>query len=498
MSKELTDFSRTCIPYNGPSSRIVSVRFIIHKVGHAFLRPNEIHDVAYFSSMNDLKSSQTEPGVKRALILGGGFAGLNAALELGGVQGIEVTLVDRHNYHLFQPLLYQVAMAGLSPADIAMPIRSRLSRYQNTRVLLGEAQTIDLASQKVKFDFGELSYDYLVMACGANHSYFGHPEWEEYALGLKNISQATEIRKRVLSAFESAERISDSDEQKKYMTFVIVGGGPTGVELAGAIGEMSRFTLSKDFRHINPSQTRVILVEAGPRILPMFSEQQSDRAARDLENLGVQIWTSTVVTDINEEGVELGEERVNAATVLWAAGVEASGLGQSGGMPVDNRGRVIVEPDLSVEGYPNVFVAGDQSNFSHQTGQPLPGTAPVALQQGRYIGKTIRQELKGKPRSQYYFFDKGQMATIGRSKAIVEVGRFKFAGFFAWIVWLVIHVFYLTGFKNRMLVVMQWGWSYLTFRRGARLIVDRDGDPDSSKTHESEAEEPEVFVPSDH
>ena len=447
--------------------------------------------------MNNLQSSNEGPELKQALIIGGGFAGLNAALQLGGVQGIEVTLVDRHNYHLFQPLLYQVAMAGLSPADIAMPIRSRLSRYQNTSVLLGEAQKIDLAGQKVKFDFGELSYDYLVLACGANHSYFGHNEWEQYAPGLKTISQATEIRKRVLSAFESAERISNSDEQKKYMTFVIVGGGPTGVELAGAIGEMSRFTLSKDFRHINPSQTRVILVEAGPRILPMFSEQQSDRAARDLENLGVQIWTSSVVTHINEEGVELGEERINAATVLWAAGVEASELGKSGGMPVDNRGRVIVEPDLSLEGYPNVFVAGDQASFTHQTGKALPGTAPVALQQGRYIGKTIRQELRGKPRSQYCFHDKGQMATIGRSRAIVEVGRFKFAGFFAWVVWLVIHVFYLTGFKNRVLVVMQWAWSYLTFRRGARLIVDRDWNPDSSNAIKLEAEEPENSVSSD-
>ncbi|MDF1743971.1 MAG: NAD(P)/FAD-dependent oxidoreductase, partial [Gimesia sp.] len=424
--------------------------------------------------MKDLQSSKKGSETKQVLILGGGFAGLNAALELGGVQGMEITLVDRQNYHLFQPLLYQVAMAGLSPADIAMPIRSRLSRYQNTSVLLGEAQKIDLAGQKVKFDFGELSYDYLVLACGANHSYFGHNEWEQYAPGLKTISQATEIRKRVLSAFESAERISNSDEQKKYMTFVIVGGGPTGVELAGAIGEMSRFNHSRDFRHINPSQTRVILVEAGPRILPMFSEQQSDRAARDLENLGVQIWTSSVVTNINEEGVELGEERISAATVLWAAGVEASELGKSGGMPVDNRGRVIVEPDLSLEGYPNVFVAGDQASFTHQTGEPLPGTAPVALQQGKYIGKTIRQELKGKPRSNYYFHDKGQMATIGRSRAIVEIGRFKIAGFIAWVVWLVVHIFYLTGFKNRILVVMQWAWSYLSFRRGARLIVDRD------------------------
>lgn len=448
--------------------------------------------------MNTLQNPRRKSDTRRVLIIGGGFAGLNAALELGGVAGVEVTLVDRHNYHLFQPLLYQVAMAGLSPADIATPIRSLLSTYRNTSVLLGEAESIDLPGQKVKFDFGELEFDYLVLACGATHSYFGHNEWEKYAPGLKTISQATEIRKRVLSAFEHAERVTDPDEQKKYLTYVIVGGGPTGVELAGAIGEMSRFTLSRDFRRINPSHTRVILVEAGPRILPMFSEQQSNRAARDLEKLGVQIWTSSVVTNINDEGVELGEERIRAATVLWAAGVEASELGQAGGMHVDNRGRVLVEPDLSLEGYPNVFVAGDQASYTHQTGSPLPGTAPVALQQGRFIGKTIRSEVKGKPRSKFRFRDKGQMATIGRSRAIVEMGRLKLAGFFAWVVWLVVHVFYLTGFKNRVLVVMQWAWSYLSFRRGARLIVDRGWSPAEEQESVKETEEEEVTVPSEH
>jgi len=448
--------------------------------------------------MNNIQSPGDGAETKRILIIGGGFAGLNAALELGGVQGIEVTLVDRHNYHLFQPLLYQVAMAGLSPADIATPIRSLLSTYRNTSVLLGEAESIDLPGQKVKFDFGELPYDYLVLACGATHSYFGHNEWEQYAPGLKNISQATEIRKRVLSAFEHAERITDPDEQKKYLTYVIVGGGPTGVELAGAIGEMSRFTLSKDFRRINPSHTRVILVEAGPRILPMFSEQQANRAARDLENLGVQIWTSSMVTNINEEGVELGSERIRAATVLWAAGVEASPLGNSGGMHVDNRGRVIVEPDLSLQGYENVFVAGDQASFTHQTGKPLPGTAPVALQQGKFIGRTIREELKGKPRSKFHFRDKGQMATIGRSRGIVEIGRFKLSGFLAWVVWLVVHIFYLTGFKNRVLVVMQWGWSYLSFRRGARLIVGKEWDPPTEQKPVSEPEDQDVPVSSEH
>lgn len=411
---------------------------------------------------------------RKVLIIGGGFAGLNAAKVLGNKRDIEVTLVDRQNHHLFQPLLYQVAMAGLSPADIAAPIRGMLSKYRNIRVLQGEARRIKIAESVVDFDIGELPYEDLLVACGATHSYFGHREWEEFAPGLKTIAQATEIRRRVLSAFERAERISNIETQKSCLTFVIVGGGPTGVELAGAIGEMSRYTLAKDFRRINPRLTRVILVEAGPRILPTFSEEQAGRAARDLERLGVQIWTSSVVTRVDESGVELGREKIHAATVLWAAGTEASELGQLSEIPTDNRGRIIVEPDLSLPGHPHVFIAGDQACFTHQTGRPLPGTAPVAIQQGRFIGKTILQDLKGQPRTQFHFKDKGQMATIGRSRAIVETGRFKFGGWFAWLTWLVVHIYYLTGFKNRLFVVMQWAWSYMTFRRGARLIVEKE------------------------
>ncbi len=419
-------------------------------------------------------SGKTANMATQVLIIGGGFAGLNAAKQLGGVQGVEVTLVDRQNYHLFQPLLYQVAMAGLSPADIAAPIRSLVSAYQNIRVLQGEARSLDLERSAVDFTFGELSYDYLVVACGAAHSYFGHNEWQEFAPGLKTLPQATEIRRRVLSAFEQAERIEQPDEQKKYLTFVVVGGGPTGVELAGAIGEMSRFTLARDFRHINPRSTRVILIEAGPRILPMFSVAQANRAARDLETLGVQIWTSTGVTKVDADGVDMGQERIETATVLWAAGTEAVEIPSAAHIELDNRGRVVVESDLSIAGYPHVFCAGDQSCFLHQTGKPLPGTAPVALQQGRFIGKTIRDEVAGKPRSEFRFHDKGQMATIGRSRAVVEVGRFKLAGWFAWLAWLIVHIYYLTGFKNRFIVVLNWAWSYMTFRRGARLIVDRE------------------------
>lgn len=408
------------------------------------------------------------------VIIGGGFAGLNLAKGLGGVPDIEVTLVDRTNHHLFQPLLYQVAMAGLSPADIASPIRGLLSRYRNIRVLLGEVQSVDLNQNVVVADICEIPFDYLVLACGARHSYFGHDEWEEYAPGLKTLEQATEIRRRVLSAYEEAERSNSAEDRKRLLTFVVVGGGPTGVELAGAIGEMSRFTLAKDFRKIDAKLARVILLEAGPRILPSFSEQQAARATRDLEHLGVQVWTGSAVTKIDAGGVEIGGERIVSATVLWAAGVKASSIGQAAGLDVDRQGRVVVEPDLSVKEHRNVFVAGDQACFTHQTGKPLPGTAPVAMQQGRYLARLIRGELAGKPRQPFHFTDKGQMATIGRSRAIVEVGRFKIAGFFAWLTWLVVHIYYLAGFPNRLLVVLQWAWSYLSFRRGARLIVTKE------------------------
>ncbi len=412
--------------------------------------------------------------MSHVLIIGGGFAGLNAAKGLGGLRGVEVTLVDRSNHHLFQPLLYQVAMAGLSPADIAAPIRSMLSRYRNIRVLQGEVHSLDLNRKLAVADFGEVAFDYLILACGVRHSYFGHDEWEEHAPGLKNLEQATEIRRRVLAAYEQAERSKSLDDRKRFLTFVIVGGGPTGVELAGAIGEMSRFTLAKDFRNIDSTQARVILLEAGQRILPMFSEQSAARAARDLEHLGVQVWTTSAVTKIDADGVEIDTERIRAATVLWAAGVQASSLGQATEMEFDRQGRVLVEPDLSVKRHPNVFVAGDQASFTHQTGRPLPGTAPVAMQQGQYLAQTIRGDLANKPRQSFHFADKGQMATIGRSRAIVEIGRLKLAGFAAWVLWLVVHIYYLTGFRNRLLVVLQWAWSYLTFRRGARLIVSKE------------------------
>jgi NADH dehydrogenase len=409
--------------------------------------------------------------MSRVVIVGAGFAGLNAAKVLGGVTGIDVLLLDRRNHHLFSPLLYQVAMAGLSPADIAAPIRSMLSEYKNVRVLLAEVSAVDPGRSVLQTDIGEVPYDYLLLCSGATQSYFGHDEWQKYAPSLKTLEDATAIRAEVLLAFEEAERIADNEERKKFLTFVVVGGGPTGVELAGAIGEMSRFTLARDFKSIDASSARVFLIEAGPRILSSFSEDLAARAVRDLENLGVQVRASSLVTAIDADGVEIGKERLRAGTVLWAAGVTASPVGKTLGVQVDRQGRVVVEPDLSVKGHPNIFAAGDLALFTHQTGSGLPGTAPVAMQQGRYVGETILADQRGEPRRPFHFVDKGQMATIGRSRAITEIGRLKFTGFAAWLVWLAVHIYYLAGFRNRLFVVLQWAWSYLTFGRGARLIV---------------------------
>lgn len=408
------------------------------------------------------------------VIVGGGFAGLSAAKRLAKEKQVRITLVDRRNHHLFQPLLYQVAMAGLSPADIAAPIRSIVSGLKNVRVVCSEVHAVDAENSTLMTSSGPISYDYLLLACGALHSYFGNNHWEPHAPGLKTIEQATEIRRRVLSAFECAELTNGGDEQRRQLTFVVVGGGPTGVELAGAIGEMSRFTLSRDFRNIDSTLARVILIEAGPRILPMFSEKLSSKAMRDLEHLGVQTWTNSLVTNIDADGVDISGERIRAATVLWAAGVKAAELGGQSGLVCDRAGRVVVGRDLSIPQHPNVFVAGDQCAFiDPKTNRQLPGMAPVAVQQGRFVADTIRRDLRQESRAEFEFYDKGQMATIGRSRAIAEVGKWEFTGLFAWLVWLLVHILYLTGFKNRVFVVLSWGWSFFTFRRGARLIVNK-------------------------
>lgn len=412
--------------------------------------------------------------LKQVLIVGGGFAGLNAAKALARERRVSVTLLDRRNHHLFQPLLYQVAMAGLSPADIAAPIRNVLSKQKNLRVVCGELQQVMPERNEVQTDFGTLKFDYLLLACGAMHSYFGNDQWERFAPGLKTLEQATEIRRRVLEAFEKAELTNDPDERRKLLTFVVVGAGPTGVELAGAIGEMSRFTLAKDFRNIDSKQARVMLIEAGPRILPMFSEKLASRAMRDLEHLGVQTWTSSRVTAISPAGVELSGEQIAAATVLWAAGVKASEIGEQSRFDCDPQGRIMVQSDLSIAQYPHILVAGDQCCFLSSEGRPLPGVAPVAVQQGRHFAKVVRCDLNGHPRPDFTYFDKGQMATIGRSRAIAEVRQFRMAGFFAWVAWLVVHIYFLTGFRNRLFVILSWAWSFLTFRRGARLILAKD------------------------
>jgi NADH dehydrogenase len=411
---------------------------------------------------------------KHVVIVGGGFAGLNAAKVLGNRAGVQVTLVDRHNHHLFQPLLYQVATAALSPAEIAAPIRHILAKYRNITVLQDEVTAIDLVAHRMIARECTLNYDYLLLACGARHSYFGHDEWEEFAPGLKTIEQATEIRRRVLTAFEAAERTANPSEQRRHLTFVIVGGGPTGVELAGAIGEMSRYTLAQDFRNINSKLARIILIEAGPRILPSFDEALAGEATRDLEQLGVQVWTASPVTGMDRDGVQVGRERVEASTILWAAGVTAESLGRQLGVPTDRLGRLLVESDLSLPNHPEVFAAGDQACFTHGRTAPLPGLAPVALQQGRAIAKNILREIAGLARQPFQYLDKGQLATIGRSKAIVEIGRLRFDGFLAWATWLVVHIYYLIGFENRLSVTMRWAWSFFNFRRGARLIVNKE------------------------
>jgi NADH:quinone reductase (non-electrogenic) len=429
--------------------------------------------------------------MKRVVIIGGGFAGINCARELGNKPDIKVALLDRRNYHLFQPLLYQVAMAGLSPCDIATPIRGLMSNYENVHVIHGDVTAIDVNSRVVHSSAGSYGYDYVVLATGAQHAYFGQEQWEQHAPGLKTLEQATEIRRRVLSAFERAECETDANRRRALLTFVVVGGGPTGVELAGAIGEMSRFTLAKDFRNIDPKLTRIVLVEAGSRILPAFDADLASRATRELEKLGVQLWTHARVTRISPRGVYVGEEHLSASTVLWAAGVQASHLGKDLQVPRDPQGRVMVGADLCIPERPEVFVVGDQAHCRPRGSErALPGVATVAIQQGLYVAQTILADGVGSPRRPFVFRDKGQMAAIGRRRAVMQRGRFRSAGVFAWLMWLLVHIYFLSGFKNRLFVLMQWSWSYLTFARGSRLIESRDWRSYTDPPQSSESAEP--------
>jgi NADH dehydrogenase len=409
---------------------------------------------------------------KHIVIVGGGFGGLEACKILAHTPGVKITLIDRRNHHLFQPLLYQVSMAGLSPADIATPIRAVVSSFKNTTVLLGEVKSVDSKANEIECDFGQVKFDYLILACGATHSYFGHDEWEDYAPGLKTLEQATEIRRRVLLSFEYAEREKDPAKRKELLTFVVVGGGATGVEIAGSLGEITRFTLDKDFDNIDPASTRIILIEAGDRILSGFDPSLSKRAMRDLEKLGVTVWTSKRVTKINSEGVFLGSEVIKSSTVIWAAGVKPAAINQTLGAPLDPVGRVIVNKDLSLPGSPNIFAVGDQVRFDDAKGEPLPGQAPAAMQQGRHAARNIIRLLSGGNSLPFKFLDKGQMATIGRRMAILQYKGLKLAGPMAWWGWVFVHIYYLIGFKNRLFVILQWALAYMTWRRGARIVTN--------------------------
>ncbi|HEX7046910.1 MAG TPA: NAD(P)/FAD-dependent oxidoreductase [Gammaproteobacteria bacterium] len=412
--------------------------------------------------------------VLHVVIAGAGFAGLNAAKVLARERKVRLTIIDRTNHHLFQPLLYQVSMAELNPSDIATPIRAFFRRRKNVEVVMGEVTRVDPDARCLHTTAGLLEYDYLVLATGSRHMYFGHDEWEAFAPGLKTLEQATEIRRRVLLAFEKAERAASPEALSQPLTFVIVGGGPTGVELAGAIGEMARHSLRREFRKIDPRATRVILLEGGNRILAGFHPDLIARAMRDLEALGVEVRLNTMVTEIDADGVRAGDERIAASTVLWAAGVAPSSLGRQLGVACDRGGRVVVEPDLSVPGHPEIFVAGDLAHVANEDGEPLPGVGGVALQEGVFIGKLLRRELRGAAsRKHFRYHDKGSMATIGHNKAIAEIGRLRLGGYPAWLAWVFIHIYYLTGFHNRVFVMLQWAWAYFTRRRNMRLILGK-------------------------
>jgi len=403
------------------------------------------------------------------VIIGAGFGGLSAARALGRA-AVRVTVIDRRNHHLFQPLLYQVATAALSPGDIAYPIRAILRHQENVQVLLAEAERIDLPAREIVLTDGRIAYDYLILATGARHAYFGHEEWEPLAPGLKSLEDALEIRRRILLAFERAERETDPKHRSALLTFVLVGGGPTGAELAGAIAEISRRVLVADFRAIDPREARIVLVEAGPRILPTFPETLSARARRDLEGMGVEVRTGAPVTSIGPGFVEFAGERIAAETVLWTAGVAASRLAKSLGVPLDAAGRVPVEPDLSLQGHPEIFVIGDVTAF-RQGGKPLPGVAQVAIQQGRHAARNILRDAAGEPRAPFRYRDPGNLAVLGRASAVADLGRIRLSGFVAWLFWSFVHILYLIGFRNRLIVFVEWAWAYASDQRGARLIT---------------------------
>jgi NADH:ubiquinone reductase (H+-translocating) len=411
---------------------------------------------------------------KVVVVVGAGFAGLNAAKRLANRENLRVILVDHRNHHLFQPLLYQVATAGLNPADIAVPIRVQFRHATNVEIHLGHVKGVNLERQTVSGEGHEIPFDYLILACGARHSYFGHPEWEEFAPGLKTLEQATEMRRRMLIAFERAENELNPDAQQAYLTFVVVGGGPTGVELAGAIADISRTAMRGDFRRIDPAKSHIVLVEAAPRVLTSFSEDISERARRDLVELGVEVRTNAKVESIDGDGVSIAGQKLSARTVFWAAGVQAERLQIVPAIETDRAGRIKVNNDCAVPGHPNVFVTGDMAAFETAAGTLLPGVAPAAIQTGEHAAEMILRDVVGEPRFPFRYRDKGQLATIGKSRAVAQIGRVTFTGRLAWLTWLLVHVFSLIGFRNRVAVLFGWAWAYMFSRREARLITERE------------------------
>lgn len=412
---------------------------------------------------------------KHIVIIGGGFGGINAARELKKTDA-DITIIDRTNHHLFQPLLYQVATAALSPGDIAVPIRSVLRKKPGLKVVYGTVTGINKDEQVVELEDGErISFDYLILAPGAQYHYFGNDHWKAYAPGLKTIRNALDIREKILLSLEQADRIDDPGLREPWLTFVIIGGGPTGVEMAGAIAEIAKHSMMADYDTFTPNETRIFLVEAGPKILSGYPDSLSERARQKLENMGVRVLTQTPVTGIDENRVWFKDGSIETPNIIWAAGVAASPLMDTLETEQDKSGRVIVNDDLSVSAYPNIFVIGDAAHCRDEQGNPLPAIAPVAIQQGRHTGRLIRKEIDaGEPRKPFHYVDKGNMATIGRAKAVADIRGFKFSGFFAWILWSVVHIFFLIGFRNRFRVFVEWMWHYITFKRGVRLITDRE------------------------
>jgi NADH dehydrogenase len=441
----------------------------------------------------------------KVVIVGAGFAGLTAARRIARLP-VQVTVIDKKNHHTFQPLLYQVATAGLSPGEIAAPIRWILRGNANVEVLLGEVVDFKVNEKKVVTSQQVLDYDFLILASGATHAYFGHEEWEPFAPGLKTIENALEIRRRILLAFELAERGAERQkaERKKNnqsknadlpsvspLQFVVIGGGPTGVELAGTLAEIARHALNHEFRNIDPRLSRILLIEGGPRVLPAYSEELSRKAEAQLRRLGVEVRTSHMVTGIEPGAVWVGDERIPSPVVLWAAGVAASPLGRTLGVPVDRAGRVLVQPDLSIPGHAEVFVIGDLAALNDERGKMLPGVAPVAIQQGNWVAETIARDIENQPRRDFRYHDKGSLATIGRAAAIAQFGKFELSGYFAWLAWLFIHILFLIGFRNRLIVMIQWAFSYFSYERGARLITGSDELPGWIQS-EHDAESPEL------